>query len=358
MSRERVLLLLGPSTGGIRAHVGALAGALEERGWEVGVAGPAGVLEGIRPLDHVVPVPAGTSPRPAVLGRRSLRRVASRYDLVHAHGLKAGWVAALAALDVPLVVSVHNLVLDDVAGRTAPLLRVLEASLIARADATIAISDEVARRFTGVRGAARLTTVAPLGPSPVVRAVAADVRAGLGVPPGAHLVVTAARLHPQKGLFDLVEAADLLRSRVDGLRWVVLGEGPQRAQLEALVVARGLGDVVVLPGSRPSVADELAAADAVAVTSRWESGPLVVLEALALGRPVVATAVGLVPDVVGPSLGRVVPVGDPEAMADALAEVLVAPPSARAARPGADRYGPDRLVPPIEAVYREVLDHR
>ena len=358
MSGGRVLLLLGPSTGGIRAHVGALAEALEARGWEVGVAGPAGVLDGIRALDHVVPVPAGIAPGPVVLGRRALRRAAPGYDLVHAHGLKAGWVAVLSALEVPLVVSVHNLVLDDVAGRTAPLLRVLEAGLIGRADATIAISDEVARRFTGVPGAARLTTVAPLGPAPVVRAAPADVRAELGVPPGGHLVVTAARLHPQKGLVDLVEAAGLLRSRVDGLRWVVLGEGPQRAQLEALVAARDLADVVVLPGSRPTVADELAAADVVAVTSRWESGPLVVLEALALGRPVVATSVGLVPDVVGPSVGRVVPVGDPGAMADALAEVLAAPPSVRAGLLGADRYGPERLVPPVEAVYREVLDHR
>jgi hypothetical protein len=98
-------------------------------------------------------------------------------------------------------------------------------------------------------------------------------------------VVTAARLHPQKGLADLVIAADLLRRRVPGLRWVVLGEGPQRGELERLVAARGLADVVVLAGGRPDVADELAAADAVAVTSRWESGPLVVLEALALGDP-------------------------------------------------------------------------
>jgi glycosyltransferase involved in cell wall biosynthesis len=256
------------------------------------------------------------------------------------------------------VVSVHNLVLDDVAGRAAPLLRVLETSLVGRADATIAISDEVARRFTGARGAGRTTTVPPLGPAPVVRLARADVRAALGVPEGGHLVVTAARLHPQKGLADLVIAADLLRRRVPGLRWVVLGEGPQRGELERLVAARELADVVVLAGGRPDVADELAAADAVAVTSRWESGPLVVLEALALGRPVVATAVGLVPDVVGPAAGRVVPVGDPEAMAGALAEVLAERPGAGGGPPGVDRYGPDRLVPPIEAVYREVLDRR
>ncbi len=357
MKGARVLLLLGPSTGGIRAHVGALAAALDERGWVVGTAGPAGVLDGIRRLDHVVPVPVGSAPGPVLRGRRVLRGVAPRYDLVHAHGLKAGWVATIAALEVPLVVSVHNLVLDEVAGRAAPLLRALEAALVGRADATIAISDEVARRFTGVRGAGRTTTVAPLGPAPVTRAAPADVRAALGVPEGGHLVVTAARLHPQKGLTDLVEAADLLRRRVEGLRWVVLGDGPERRELEALIAARDLREVVVLAGSRPSIGDELAAADVVAVTSRWESGPLVVLEALALGRPVVATAVGLVPDVVGPAVGRVVPVGDPVAMAAALAEVLATPPAAGGAS-GVDRYGPDHLVPPIEAVYREVLDRR
>ena len=354
----RVLLLLGPSTGGIRAHVGALAAALEERGWEVATAGPTDVLDGVRRLDHIVPVPSGLAPAQVLRGRLSLRKVAPAYDLVHAHGLKAGWVTVLAALQQPLVVSVHNLVLDDVAGRAARLLRVLETSLVGRADATIAVSAEVARRFTGARGAGRTTTVPPLGPAPAVQVPRAAVRAALGVPEGGHLVVTAARLHPQKGLGDLVLAADLLRQRVPGLRWVVFGEGPQRAELEDLVAARGLAEVVVLAGRRPSVADELAAADAVAVTSRWESGPLVVLEALALGRPVVATAVGLVPDVVGPAAGRVVPVGDAEALAGALAEVLAAPSGAGSGRPGVDRYGPDRLVPPIEAVYREVLDRR
>lgn len=355
MNESRVLHLLGPSTGGIRAHVAALTVALEGQGWHVGTAGPAGVLEGLRHLDHVVPVPSGASPTVLLRGRRALAGAARTYDVVHAHGLKAGWVAALSALDAPLVVSVHNLVLDEVAGRAAPVLRALEAALIGRADRTIAISDEVARRFTGVPGAGRITTVAPLGPVPFVRTPAAQVRAALGVAVGGHLVVTAARLHPQKGLLDLVEAADLLRREVEGLRWVVLGEGPQRGELEALLAARGLGDVVLLAGGRPSASDELAAADAVAVTSRWESGPLVVLEALALGRPIVATAVGLVPDVVDAAAGLVVPVGDPAAMARALADVLARGPSGNG---GVGRYGPEHLVPPIEAVYREVLDSR
>ena len=358
MSQGSVLLLLGPSTGGIRAHVGALAEALVARGWTVATAGPSGVLDGIRALDHVVPVPAGASPVGLLRARRAMAVAAAGADLVHAHGLKAGWVAAVPSGDVPLVVSVHNLVLAEVSGRATPVLRTLEAALVARADRTIAISDEVARRFTGARGAGRVRTVAPLGPVPVVRTGGSEVRARLGVPEGGRLVVTVARLHPQKGLSDLLAAADLLRRRVAGLRWAVVGAGPLHDEIAAEVRLLGLDDVVVLTGARPSAADELAAADVVAVTSRWESGPLVVLEAMALGRPVVATAVGLVPDVVGPADGRIVPVGDPAAMADALGDVLEGGLPRDGGVRGVGRYGPDDLVPPVEAVYREVLAAR
>jgi glycosyltransferase involved in cell wall biosynthesis len=155
-----------------------------------------------------------------------------------------------------------------------------------------------------------------------------------------------------------VAAADLLRRRVAGLRWAVVGEGPLRGELAADVRRLGLDDVVVLTGARPSAADELAAADVVAVTSRWESGPLVVLEALALGRPVVATDVGLVPDVVGRGEGRIVPVGDPSAMAAALGDVLAGGLRRDEGARRVGRYGPDDLVPPVEAVYREVLAAR
>lgn len=354
----RVLHLLGPSTGGIRAHVAALADGLAGRGWEVSTAGPAGVLDGLRALDHVVPVPGGASPRGVVRARRALLAIDGRWDVVHAHGLKAGWVAALAHGGAPLVISVHNLVLDDVAGRSARPLRALEAALLARADAVIAISDEVARRFTGVRGAARITTVPPVGPLPVVTRTPEAVRDSLGVPAGSPLVVTAARLHPQKGLDDLLVTAELVRRAVPDVRWIVLGEGPLRAHLEAAIDRHGLGGVVQLAGARPSVADELAAADVVAITSRWESGPLVVLEALALGRPVVSTAVGLVPDVVGPAEGAVVAVGDAPAFARAVVEALGRRAGADPVPRSAGRYGPGRLVPPVEAVYEEVLGQR
>lgn len=367
MSPDRsVVELLGPSTGGIRKHVAQLTGRLEERGWSVTVAGPPGVMDGVGRLDAVVGVPGGSDPRAFRSARRSLATVLAdhRPALVHAHGLKAGWVAASLRDRPPLVVSVHNLVLAEAAGRSYGVLRRLEAALPARVDAVIAISDEVARRFTGLRGAGRITVVPPLGPEPVPARTVEEVRRTLGVAPHEHLLVTAARLHPQKGIDVLLDALVSVHRRVPGVRSVVLGEGPSRAALEARIAALGLDDVVSLAGSRPSVADELAAADVVVVPSRWESGPLVVFEALHLGRPVVTTAVGAAPRVIVDGVtGRLVPVGDAAALGAAVEAMLADPAEAgRMAAAGRElakaRYGPEALVDGVESVYRNLVGDR
>lgn len=185
------------------------------------------------------------------------------------------------------------------------------------------------------------------------------MRGELGVRDGEDLVVTAARLHPQKGLATLLDAAEIAHRARPGLRWFVFGEGPLRRELEADIERRGLGAVVHLAGSRPDVDSELAAADVVAMTSMWESGPLVVLEALALGRPVLSTHVGLAPDVIGPGQGSLVPVGDAEAMARALVDLLVDPPAPQGWMSGSSaRFSPAALATEVESVYRKVLNPR
>jgi glycosyltransferase involved in cell wall biosynthesis len=360
MTERRVLQLLGPSTGGIRRHVVELARRLPEHGWAATIAGPAGVLGDAGRLDHVVPVPS--APTPALrAARRALRAAAAGADVVHAHGLKAGWLATLSGLDAPLVVTVHNLVLDEAAGRTARALRVLEGRLPRRAAAVVAVSPGIAERFAGLRGADRVRVVRPVGPPPVPRRPAEKVRADLGVAPDTPLVVAVARLHPQKDLPTLVRAAAWLRQRVPGVRVVVVGEGPDRAPLTDLIAELGLEDTVLLAGPSDDAADELAAADVVAMCSLWESGPLVVAEALALGRPVVATPVGFVPDLIDDGMsGRLVPVGDADALAGALGDALTDDPATAARMVAAGRaaveevLGADQLVGDVAHVYDEV----
>jgi glycosyltransferase involved in cell wall biosynthesis len=358
MAEGRVLELLGPSTGGIRRVVASLSDGLRAAGWSVVTAGPAGVLDGLGGQDAVVPVPGGFSPARLRAARRALADLVADVDLVHAHGLKPGWLAASLRPRPKLVVSVHNLVLDEAAGRTAPVLRWLEGRLPSVSDRTIALSSEVAERFAGARG---VVTIPPAAEPPRPERPAAEVRAAYGVGPDERLLVTAARLHPQKDLPMLLDAVDQLRHRVPGVRLLVVGEGPEGRAMQARATSLGLDDVVTFAGRVPSAADELAAADVVVISSRWESGPLVLFEALQLGRPVVTTAVGAAPDVVTDGVtGRLVPVGDAGAFADAVADVLADPAGAEAMG-AAGRVavsgpsGPEAMVAATAAVYREVL---
>lgn len=148
-------------------------------------------------------------------------------------------------------------------------------------------------------------------------------RRELGVGPAERLVLCVSRLHPEKGIAELVEATALLRDRGIALRVAVAGGGEAEGELAALIARQGLEDRVALLGRRPDVADLLAAADVFCLPSRHEGLPLSVLEALRAGLPCVATAVGGVPDVVvDGETGLLVPPSDPPALAAAMARAL------------------------------------
>ena len=130
-------------------------------------------------------------------------------------------------------------------------------------------------------------------------------------------------------------------------RLVILGEGPERARLESEVAALGLGGRVDMPGFLANPGEILAKARAFALTSRREAFSLVCVEALAHGLPVVATDCGGPREILNaPALGRIAPVGDVEAIADALAACLADPgdPAGRRARATILRFAPRSTV--------------
>jgi glycosyltransferase involved in cell wall biosynthesis len=363
--RAEVVQLLGPSTGGIRQHVTFLTKELRARGWWTETAGPARVLEGLGGVDHVVPVPSGLRPRAIPGAVRELRRVMRGRRLLHAHGLTAGWIAVFARgrrRRFGVVLTVHNVVLDEVVGRAAFVLRGLERSLARRVDRIIAVSQQIADDLAKAAPGVPIVTIGPLGPPPVPRRSVAEVRAALGALDGP-LIVCVARLHPQKGLDVLLEAMPEIAGAVPTVHLAIVGEGPERAALEVLVERLRLDARVsfVVP-SNP--ADELAAADVVVIPSRWESGPLVLTEALLLERPVVATPVGSVTQLVTDGdTGWLVPVGEVGALASALIAALRDPDeAARRAAEGRARaeivVDPDRRVSLVTDAYRATLVRR
>lgn len=155
----------------------------------------------------------------------------------------------------------------------------------------------------------------------------AFLRAGPLPPAAGRRVVCVGRLAEQKGQLVLVEAAARLAAAGVGFELVLAGDGPMRPQIEAAVAAHRLGDRVRITGwlSNDAVRAELAAARVMALPSFAEGLPVVLMEALALGRAVVTTYVAGIPELVRDGVnGWLVPAGDPDALADALAAALAA----------------------------------
>ena len=159
---------------------------------------------------------------------------------------------------------------------------------------------------------------------------AARFRRSAPYPCGRH-VVAVGRLVPKKGFAHLIEAVAILRDRGTPLeRVTIVGDGPLRGELEGAIQARGLADTVVLAGERQpaevpallEAADVLAVPSVVAPDGDRDALPVVVQEALAMEVPVVASDLVGLPEVVRPQWGRLAPPGDPEALADALHDLL------------------------------------
>ena len=154
----------------------------------------------------------------------------------------------------------------------------------------------------------------------------AAARRQLNLDPDAEIVLYIGRMDLRKGLRELVEASATLHTTRPNLQVYMVGEGPDRAQIvQAIESAGATGYIHALPPCQPDdVAIWMAAADLVTLPSYMEGCPNVVLEALACGRPVVATRVGGIPEIMSDACGRLIPPRDATALAQALDAVLSA----------------------------------
>ena len=191
------------------------------------------------------------------------------------------------------------------------------------------------------------------------RAERDTVRAELGLDPNALVVGTVANLRVQKAYPDLLRAAREVVERQPGVRFVAVGQGPLEAEIRALHARLGLGDRLILLGHRADAVRIMGACDVFVLASHWEGLGVAVMEALALGLPVVATAVGGVPEVVEHGReGLLVPPERPSELAAALLTVLTDDERRRTMAAAAARRGAalsiDAAVRRTEAVYQEL----
>jgi len=265
-------------------------------------------------------------PRAAVRLARLLKR--ERVDVVHAHGQDASILAAAVRpfARVPLVVTRH--VLDEPSATWRLRVRArLACAAFRRADAVAAVSGAAAERLaevarlprTSIRVIANGIDLEPFdGPAPeIVRAA----RQALGAQNGQRLVLVPAVLRAGKGHEVLLDAMPRLLLHVPTTRVLIIGGGEREPELRAR--ARHLGEAVRFLGPREDVPRLLAACDLVVLPSLSEALPTALMEAAAAGRPVVATRVGGIPEIVEDGCtGLLVPPDDAPALADAMAALL------------------------------------
>ncbi len=235
-----------------------------------------------------------------------------------------GFAAVIAArlLGVPCVVKLHGSDINVIAKLPGP--RRLTAWALARAARVVAVSRPLADEVIALGVARERVAIVMNGVDgdlffPRDRAAA---RAELGLPAGP-LAIYVGNLKPEKGVLDLARAWPAVAREVPDATLAIVGGGPLRGELDAMAVP---GVRLVGPQPLDRVPQWLAACDVLALPSHVEGTPNVVLEALASGRRVVASAVGGVPDlIVSPALGALVPPRDPDALARALIAALRTP---------------------------------
>jgi glycosyltransferase involved in cell wall biosynthesis len=364
----RVLHVSQPTVAGVPHVVASLVRDQVARGWDVSVAcPPRGSLPDLVRAEGATHLrwPATRQPGPRSMAEavRLGRLVASvSPHVVHLHSSKAGLAGRLAIRGRRCTLfQPHGWSFDALHGPLRAAARVWERNGARWADAVVCVSD--GERQRGIRaGVEADIRVIPNGIDLASWPPAAPdgreaARAALQLP-DAPLVVCVGRLSRAKGQDLLLDAWPAVLRKIPQAQLVLVGDGPNRDSIR-----RRRAPQVRMALERPDVALWLTAADVVAAPSRWEGMSLVVLEAMAVGRSVVASDAPGMWELLGTDAGAVVPQGDLQGLATALVDRLLdrnrVSAEERAARDRVQQlHGREVMAERIRDLYTEVLDRR
>lgn len=290
-------------------------------------------------------------------------------DVVHTHTAKAGFVGRIAAwlAGVPVIVhTYHGHVFRGYFSPTMTRVFLMLERLTARmSNAVITLTEglkgEIADEFK-VTSREKIVVMGlglDLGKFAMYPRKEGNFRAAHGIPADAPLIGIVGRLVPVKnhGLF--LEAAALVRHGVPDARFVIVGDGESRAEIEAKIAEHGLSDAVQITGWTRELAPVYSDLDVMALSSVNEGTPVTIIEALAAGCAVASTAVGGVPDLLeGGKLGALAESENAASLAGAMVEALRRSGDEATRALVVERYGVDRLVRDMDGLYRKLLQKR
>lgn len=351
--------------GGITRHIVTLTAWMRENGHEVTLAGTSDAWVNPKTEDHFLELPTrlvageggGIVARvfytflAAAKLRKWLRK--NHVDIIHCHESAPALVAliARAGKSVPVAVTYHG---------SEPERIALFGRIASRCDLVITPSNRSAEDLREVgRVPEEKLRVIGLGVKPMPDYPDAEVAALrenlLG--DGTHVIVTLARLMHQKGIDILIECVAKLKQSHPGFRFVVAGDGPDAEKLQKLAREKDVAGHLEFVGRTEKPHLYLQASDLFLLTSRWEALPFSIVEAFQAGTPAVATACSGVVELIDEKVGAVVPIGDVDAICEAVSDVLSDEERRLQMREAArelsteDRFQPDWVHAQFEKTY-------
>ena len=360
----RIVHLLAPAPfGGLESVVRALAAGQQARGHDVTVV--TTIDPGEHPFcaaaraDGLSVIEVTSSGRAYVRERKEVSMLLTRLSphVVHSHGYRpdALHLGRARRAGAATVSTLHGFTSGDWKMR---LYERLQLSALRQADAVVAVSTGVERRAIGARIPRARVHLIRNGYARTESSLSRDdARSALGIPPDAMAVGWIGRLSPEKGP-DVAVGAVARMSCAATLH--VIGDGGDRDTLDSRIASLGIGSHVRFHGALPNAGRLVRAFDVLLLSSRTEGTPMVLLEAMAAGVPIVATAVGGVPDVLPGGAALLAPNEDTSALAAALDATLTdrAASAVRAVRAGEvldERFGLDPWLDRHDALYASVV---
>lgn len=338
MRKFRILHIAATNTGGVGLNILLLSRYLNKERFEVSVATALGapldevfLREGIR----IYPIRMARQPHRLVniLGLYQLWRLIGRekFDIIHTHTSVGGFLGRIAARArrVPVVLwSIHGWAFNYPIGYIQKrLIYTIEKVLDYFTDHYVAVSRNMkeigicagiaaTEKVSVIYNGIEVNQYTPQGDSK-------KLREKLGISEGISAIGIIGRIEPQKAVDDFLRAAKIVRNNISNVRFLVVGDGPLRYEMERLSTELGIEDAVLFTGWQNNVKEYIMVIDILCISSLWEALPFLLLEAMAMGKPVVASHVGGIPEVVEDNkTGILVPPSRPDLSADAIIRLI------------------------------------
>lgn len=378
MKKIKVLHLIRLAEGGMKEHFLNLVKNLNQDRFSLFAAGPfsqdtANDLKQSGIAVYSVPMARNIQPLKDLASLIAIKRILQRekIDLIHLHGSKAallGRLAAQIARTRSSIFTVHNFILDNYKSRSKKMLFTFIEQCLAHSTSKIITVSEALKK--------ELMEKQQLPPEKVITIYNGielekfpltlpnlNLKEKLGLPPNSIVVGTVSRLIPEKGLQYLLQSAYQIKKEAQEkeIVFLIVGEGPYRANLEKMCLTMELGDRVFFTGYRTDIQGLLGLMDVFVLPSLSEGLGVALLEAMAMGKPVIGSQVGGIPEVIEDGInGYLVPPADSLALTFSILRLISGKEQLKVVEKEArkiieERFSLKKMVERVEKVYWETL---